>query len=63
MARRSRRGRLSGISVSQAEQVCDQFYRKDKAKADVCKKTARSLILKMVQNKPSICRKWCGCPG
>lgn len=61
MARRRRRHRMSGLSVNSAEAACVKFYGKDKRAVEVCKKTAGSLIRKIVANKPQVCKKFCGC--
>lgn len=62
MAKKRRRSRLSGISVNEAERVCESHFRGNAVKVEVCKATARSLIKKMVSNKPKLCKTWCGCP-
>lgn len=52
---------MSGISIEQIERVCRSHYAGDKTKAEVCITTGRSIIRRIVGNKPSLCRKWCGC--
>lgn len=63
MARRRRRSksRMSGISLKSVEKTCGSYYKGNPSAIAVCKKTAGSLIRKMVSNKPAVCKKFCGC--
>lgn len=60
--RRRSRSRMSGLSIESAAATCRKFYR-DPSKAQVCIQTSRSLIKKIVANKPHVCKKFCGCGG
>ena len=61
MAKRKRRARMSGISVNESEKACATYYKGNVAAIAVCKKTAGSIIRKMVANKHKVCTTWCGC--
>ena len=62
MAKRKRRSaRMSGISVGESEKACASYYKGNVAAIAVCKKTAGSLIRKIVANKHKVCTKFCGC--
>lgn len=62
MARRRRRGgRMSGLSIQDVNRTCASAYKGDAKAVAVCQRTAGSLIRKIVSNKPSVCKKFCGC--
>jgi hypothetical protein len=62
MAKRKRRAaRMSGISVNESEAACARYYKGNVAAIAVCKKTAGSIIRKIVASKHKVCTTWCGC--
>jgi len=52
---------MSGLSIQDVNRTCASAYKGDAKAVAVCQRTAGSLIRKIVSNKPSVCKKFCGC--
>lgn len=63
MARRKRSRKLGSTGLmSHGADICAKHYRGRPKEIAACQAAVKGMVKKMIATKPTICKKWCGCP-